>query len=483
MNEVKTRAMSAVRWTTFVTSARVVLQSLQLFVLARLLTSQDFGMMAMVLTVTAFVQLFADLGVSSVIIHARQISDEVLSTLYWLNLSMGAALSLMIAAASPALAAMLGDPRVAAPLALAGCSFFALALGQQLKVLAEKRLEFRTVAIVELASAIISTTLAITSAFMGAGVYSLVIGILSLSLGNSIFYWIFARSDWRLGFHFRFSEAKPYLVSGMHLLGTSLANTASLQIDVFIVGRMLGSTLLGFYSVPRELCLKVMMATNPIVTRVGTPLMAEVQNDKARIQRVYLMTVAMTSAINWPVYGFIAAFRHDVITIALGERWAPSADLLAVFAAWGMFRSISNPVGSLLYGTGHSRLALAQSLAVTVTLAITVAIAAKYGTMTAAVALAAYYLLFIFALWVWVLRPITGAPFLLFNRQWVVPGIVTAASAAIALGIAEPIHAAIPRLVVGLLTGGLCYMGLSWVINRDWVHSMMALAGRRGATA
>lgn len=476
--------MSAVRWTSFVTAGRVILQTIQLFVLARLLASQDFGMMAMILTVTAFVQLFADLGVSSVIIHARQISIDALSTLYWLNLGMGALLSLGVAALSPVLAKFLGEPRVAMPLMLAGLSFLFLAIGQQLKVLAEKRLEFRTVAIVELTSAIISTTLAIVTAWLGAGVYALVIAVLSQSLGNSLFYWIFARADdWKLRFRFRYADAKPYLASGLYLLGTSLANTASVQADVVIVGRILGSSLLGLYSVPRELCLKVMMATNPIITRVGTPLIAELQHDKVRLQRVYLATLAMTSAINFPIYGFIAAFRHDVIVVALGARWAGSADLLGMLALWGMFRSIGNPVGSLLYGTGHSRLALIQALSVTIALVIVVTVAARWGTMGAAIGLTLFYFAFIFAIWAGVVRPITGAPFLLYNKQWAMPLVSTLAAAAAGQVAATPLTEHLLRLGVGGIVGGATYLALSWLTNREWANSMLALLGRREARA
>ncbi len=480
---VKGRAIAAVRWTSLATAGRVLLQTLQIFALARLLSQHDFGLMAMVLSVTAFVQLFADLGVSSVIIHSRQISDDALSSLYWLNVAVGAVMTVLIALLSPSLAAFLGDPRAALPLALAGCSFLFLALGQQIKVLAEKRLEFRTIAIVELSSAALSTLVAIVAAWHGAGVYSLVAALLIVSGGNSLLYWIFARTDWRLRLHFRWADARPYLSSGMYLLGTSLANTASVQIDILIVGRLLGSTMLGIYSVPRELCLKVMMATNPIITRVGTPLLAEVQHDKARIRRVYLTTLAMTSAINFPIYAFIAAFRHDVALLALGPRWTGAADLLGMFALWGMFRSIGNPIGSLLYGTGRSKLALVQALSVTVTLAIAVVIAAGWGTMGVAIGMTLFYLCFALAVWAGVVRPLTDAGFVEYNRQWLMPLVASAAAAAVATAVAMPVSDSFVRIIVGGIAGGLVYLSVSWIINRTWLRSMLALVGRRRGEA
>ena len=117
---VKNEAFSAVRWTTFATVGRVILQTLQLIILARLISPQDFGMMALILSVTAFIQLFGDLGVSSTIIYSREISKEVLSTLYWLNVFMGAILSVLVWAASPWVASFYSIPGLQAPLALAG---------------------------------------------------------------------------------------------------------------------------------------------------------------------------------------------------------------------------------------------------------------------------------------------------------------------------------------------------------------------------
>jgi O-antigen/teichoic acid export membrane protein len=478
---MKAQAYQAVRWTTAVTVGRVMLQTLQLIVLARLISPQDFGLMAMILTVTAFIQLFADLGVSNSIIHAREISREVLSTLYWLNVVVGALLSGMIWAASPAVAAFYGEADLALPLALSGLSFLLLALGQQVKVLAEKRLAFRPIAIVEMVSALSSTVVTLVAAYYGLGVYSLVAGVLVLAGGNSILYWLFVRDGWLPGFYLRFGEAKPHLQSGLYLLGTSLANTATVQADVIIVGRLLGSAALGFYTVPRELCLKIMFATNPIVTRVGTPLIAQAQNDKALLKRVYLSTIRMTSSVNFPIYGAIAAYRHEIVQVVFGPAWSASADLLGVMAVWGMFRALGNPVGSLLYGTGRSRLALAQSLAVTILVIPTVYLGSLWGTQGVATALTLFYIGFTLGVWLFVVRPVTGARMWEYSEQWATPLLVTLLACLLSLASVHMIETTLPRLLVGLPVGGLAYLGISWLINRKWCLAMWGLVGLRQA--
>jgi O-antigen/teichoic acid export membrane protein len=474
---MKAQAYTAVRWTTFVTAARVALQTIQLIVLARLISPQDFGLMAMIVTVTAFIQMFSDLGINQSILQDQNISQKTLSALYWLNLAVGVLMTVIVAASAPALASFYSEPALAAPLAACSLSFVLLALGQQVKVLTEKRLDFKSVAMIELASAIISTVATLVSAYMGAGVYALVLGVLLLTGGNSILYLLFARNGWRPGFDFDLKEAGRHARVGLYLLGTSLANTATVQLDVIIVGRMLGSAALGAYSVPRELCLKAMYATNPIITRVGMPIISRAQGDKDLLRRVYLQTIRMTSSVNFPIYMAIALFRHETTYLLFGEKWAASADLLGMLAIWGMFRSLGAPIGILLYGTGNSKLALKQSIGVMVAIIPMCFLGAVWGTMGVAIALTLFYFIFINVLWAIVVKPLTGATFLQYSDQWVRPLL----TAVLACGIASTVWLLdlpqIPHLIGGLVLGGIAYLALSWFTNRAWCDAIFHLTG------
>jgi O-antigen/teichoic acid export membrane protein len=219
-----------------------------------------------------------------------------------------------------------------------------------------------------------------------------------------------------------------------------------------------------------------MMATNPIMTRVGTPLMAEAQNDKDLLRRVYLSTIRMTSSVNFPIYGAIAAFRHEITAVVFGANWAGSADLLGIMAIWGMFRSLGNPVGSLLYGTGNVRLALAQSLGVTILVLPTIYFGSLWGAAGVAWALTLFYLVFAFALWFFVVEPITAVRLWPYTEQWVTPFLVTALACALAMTAVAPIEMTIVRLLVGLSVGGVAYLALSWLLNRKWCNAIFELA-------
>ena len=98
--KLRHQAFSGVRWTTFSSLGRAVLQFLQIALLARLLTPADFGLIALVIAIMAFLQVFADAGISNAIIHYQDIAQEQLSSLYWLNVSVSVVMALMLAASS-----------------------------------------------------------------------------------------------------------------------------------------------------------------------------------------------------------------------------------------------------------------------------------------------------------------------------------------------------------------------------------------------
>ena len=86
---LKRQAVHAVKYTVLSAHLTTGLQLLQLFILARLLTPQDFGLMAMVMVFVGFIQGYGDMGISAAIIHRQDITKRQLASLYWLNIVVG----------------------------------------------------------------------------------------------------------------------------------------------------------------------------------------------------------------------------------------------------------------------------------------------------------------------------------------------------------------------------------------------------------
>lgn len=475
MNDLRSRAIAAARWTSLATFFQVGLQLLQVAIVARILPAEDFGLMAMVWAVMAFAAMLSGLGTANAILHFQAIDQERLSSLYWLSVALGLILSLILAAASPFVAAWFGEPRLVPLIALTGLSFLLAAPGQQLRVQAQKDLRFAPLAKVEIAAATATFCTTVGLALFGFGVYALVGGVLAGRALGSILDWTMLAAGWRPLLRLRLGEIRPFLGIGGYSIAANLANSMHTQADVLLGGRMLTPSALGEFSVVRNLCLQAYSVVNPIVTRVATPLMSIAQSDGARLQSVYVNVLRMTSSVNFPLYLALCLFADETVRILYGERWQTSAALLEILGAWGMLRSIGNPAGSLIQATGRARLAFRWEAAMLVAIPATLWLGLHWGAGGLATAMLAYAAVLIFPIWFFLIRPLCGVRFSDYVGQLIPPLWIALVAFAIARVAVAAIDAALPRLVLGMAIGFAIYALLSLRFNRPWANAMVAL--------
>lgn len=475
---LRQKTFSAVRWTTFSALFRVGLQLLQLAVLARLLAPADYGLMAMVSVVLGFTALLSDMGVNSAFVQKQDVSDAQRSSLYWLNVGVSVALALLLMLLSPAVAWLMNEPRLVPLLLVASSSLWITALGQQVRMAAEKALNFRPVVILEVAAALLGFVVAVLAAWLGWGVWALVAGSLTGAVVGTAGAWLFMSSDWRPGWHFVWGEVRPFLRFGGALVANHLVNQVNSSIDLLLGGRLLGATALGLYSVPRNLCLQIQFMINPIVTRVGFPMIAQVQHDLPRVRAIYLKTMNMTASVNAPIYLGVAFFAPEVVALMLGNQWHEAAPLLRILAVWGMFRSLGNPVGSLLFGMGKVGLSLKWNLSLTAVVIPALWLGAHWGTMGLALTMTGLMVLLYVPGWYVLIRPVCGAglgEYALSSLRPTVLAIVAIGVVYLAVaGMQDPVF----RLAGAALSAAPVYWFLSSWANREWTTAMKQLLRR-----
>jgi len=333
---LKARTFSAVRWTTAAAASRTLVQLAQLGVLARLLSPEDYGLMAMVAVVLGFAAAFSDMGVNSAYVQRQDVTPEQRSSLFWLNVAISGGLTLIVLLCGPLIAGFFGDDRLTPLLMLAASIFVITGLGQQVKMTAEKTLDFRAVALIEIAAAIAGFAAAVTAAYAGWGVYALILGAIVNAAGVTVLAWLFLARGWRPMWRFQWTDVRSFLGFGGALVANNIVNEFNRSIDLLLGGRMLAASALGLYSLPRQIVFQIQGLVNPIITRVGFPLIAQVQADVPRVRAIYLKTLNMTAATNAPLYVGIAFFAPEVVSIMLGDKWLAATDLLRLLAIWGV---------------------------------------------------------------------------------------------------------------------------------------------------
>lgn len=469
---------SAGRWTTTSLLARALLQIAQTMLLARLLVPADFGLMATVGAVYAVVSLFVDMGLSNALVHFPRPSPTVLSTLYWLNLMAAGLMTLVYAALAWPLSLLYHQPALLPAMLAMGLAMPLGALGQQFRVMAEKELDFSRLAIIEVVAAASGFAVALTVAMLGGGVYALVAAILVASATGSALAWAFLSAGLRPDLRFDFREVKPYLRYGSYRLGDSLLNNLHSQADVLIGSSIAGSAAMGLYTVPRDLTLKLAnTVVNPIVTRVGLPVMARVQADKATLKSIYLRTLRMTSSVNFPIYAAIAVWADELVALLLGSQWLNAGDYMRVFATWGMIRSVGNPVGSLLYATGHVRRAFWWNMALLfLTPCLLLPGASWGGTRGLAIAMLCTQALLFYPLFRFLVKPACGASLREYASALAPPLLASLVAMAAGFSVSQAVGG---DIWVRAMTGSACfaaaYLATSWMVNRQWLEDLFEL--------
>jgi len=457
------------------------MQLAQLVVLTRFLSPQEYGLMAMVTVVVSYAALFSNMGLSTAFVQRQHISHEERSSLFWLSVVVGGCLMLLVIAASPLAGYFLNEPQLPSLIALVSTNFFVVALGQQLRMDAEKALNFRPVAVIEMVASTAGFGVAVFAAWLGWGVYALAAAAMCSTWITMLLCWAVLARGWRPLWRLRWSEVSWFVRFGGGMVANNVINHINATVDVLLGGRLLGTAQLGLYSVPRNLMFQIQGLVNPIFTRVGFPAIASIQHDKDRVRQVYLMIMNLTATVNAPIYVAMAVFASEFVQLLLGEGFQDAAPLLRVLALWGLLRSFGNPVGSLVFGLGRVRLSTLWNLGLLFIVPPTLWFGSLYGAAGMAWAMVGVMAALFVPGWAILVQPTCGATLWAYSRQVLMPTMCAVLAGGTAWLSISTFNLPWLRLGLGLTVGSVIYAALSWIFNRECMKLGIDFIKRRAS--
>jgi len=472
---IRQKTISAVRWTSIAAVIRAVIQIAQVSILARLLAPQDYGLMAIVSVILSFTALFSDFGMNSAYVQRHDVSEEQRSSLFWLNILISSGLFLVLLILSPFIGWIYSDGRLVPLMMLSGTTFVFNALGQQVRMSAEKNLVFRPVVLIEISSTLLGFIAAVYAAMHGLRVYSLVISGIVSAFVASASAWIFIANGWRPMLRMHFKDIIGFIGFGSTFVSNNLVNQLNSTIDIFLGGKLLSQSDLGLYSVPRNLTLQVQNLVNPIITRVGFPLIAKVHQDAELVKSVYLKTINMTASTNAPLYICICFFAPEIVMIVLGPDWGESTELLRILALWGALRSTGNPVGSLLMGMGRADTALKWNIGLLLIVSAGLWTGSHWGVIGIAWTLLVIQMVIFVPSWYILVSPLCNLKLKQYSITALRPFILAFISILPSFLIATKIEIELGRIFIGFIISALLYLSISHRFNREWTVSMLEL--------
>lgn len=319
---------------------RFVLQIVSIAILSRLLSPAQVGLVAMVTAILNVAEIIRDFGLSSAAIQTPDLTTAQRSNLFWLNLGIGTVCTGLAAASAPLLAWAYGRPELV-PIVLALAGIFILSgANTQYRADMSRNLRFRALATTDIIAQAVSIGAAITSAYLGAGYWAIVIqqvtfSIIALSMN-------LLQCRWRPGLPRRDVPMREFVVFGSHLLGTNLLGFAVNNLDNVGVGAVWGPGPLGLYNRAYQLLQQPLQQITAPLSRVVLPVLSRVQNDDAAYLRFFLrfqLAICYTLGLGFAVLAGIAVPVTDLL---LGDSWSMVAPILAVLAVGGIFKGMDS---------------------------------------------------------------------------------------------------------------------------------------------
>ena len=472
---LKKKTVSGVKWTTISTIGVNILQLIQLAILARLLDPSAFGVMAIVMVIVGFSQAFLDMGISNAIIHKQEITQEQLSTLYWVNVIAGVLIFVVMCGVAPFVASFYHQTELTNLIILLGTTFLIQPFGQQFMVLWQKELRFKEIARIDIINKFITLIVTVWFAYDGYGVYSLVYGAIAGSIVQTAQFMQLGFKEHKPRLIFNLSNIKEFLNFGAYQMGERTINYFNYQIDAILIGKLLGMEALGIYNIAKNLIMKPAMVFNPIITKVTFPVMAKIQNDVLRLKEVYLKTMNYLSSVNFLAYAFIFIFAHDIVLLLFGMKWLPAVPIVKILSVWGALRSTGNPVGSLLLAKGKANWGFFWNLGLFFYVPSGIYIGSYWGLEGVSWGLVILAFSLIIPNWYFLVRPLCGSGFMEYHIQILKPALIanlTVAGAYIAIFNLD--FGAI-KFLTGTVVGIILAFPLIWLFNREFLVELKSM--------
>ena len=352
-------------------------------VLARLLSPEDFGLQGMVLAVTGFLGLFREAGLSVPSIQSDTLTREQASTLFWVNVAVGVALTGMTSAIAPMLVGVFREPRVLPIALVSSVAFLFHGLGVQHRALLRRSMRFGTMARIDILALAGSASLGIVMGIFGWGYWALVAMAVGNPLASCVGAWIAMR--WLPGK----PRIGPGVVSMLHMGGTLTLNSIVVYLaynaEKFLLGRVWGAEALGLYGRAYQLANVPVQELTFSLGAVAFPVLARIQSETERLSRGFVTGYSVVISLTIPVTMICAVFAEEIVSVLLGPRWTATADLLRLLVPAALAVALINPFGWLLQATGRVGRSLGMALLIAPVVILGVALGLWYGPAGVAV--------------------------------------------------------------------------------------------------
>lgn len=304
-------------------------------ILARLLLPEMFGLVAMLLIFITLGEIFVDSGFGTAIIQKQELTEIETSSVFYFNIIIGFIAAALLFYGSTLIAKFYNQPALE-PLAKSLSLIFIInSFGMVQSNILVKKVDFKSLAKINTFANLISGLTAIILAFVGYGIWSLIIQQLSAAAIRNISYWLY--SNWRPGFVFSSNSIRQMLKFSLSILIIGILNRTTESFYYMIIGKLFSASELGFFSRANQLQSFPSHTSAMLVGRVTFPVFSKIQNDPEILKSGLQKILTILSFIIFPVMVGMAAVAKPLISVLLTDKWLSAVPYLQLLTVVGVF--------------------------------------------------------------------------------------------------------------------------------------------------
>ncbi|MGB5832310.1 MAG: lipopolysaccharide biosynthesis protein [Thiohalocapsa sp.] len=365
---------------------RTVLTIGSVAVLARLLTPADFGYVAMATVITELAALLGNFGFGNILIQRPTIARLHLDTIFWTSTALGSLLALLVFVLSVPASWAYDAPLTTDLLRVLSITFIINGMTVAPDVVLARLMMFRNLFWIQIGSLFLRATVAIVCAYFDLGVWSLVAGGVSGTLGGLLLTTLVVR--YRPRFRFNGAYLRSIWWTSASYFGSGILYYANTNVDLFLVGRQLGPTTLGFYQNARSITDEVRLRFAIPLQRVLFPAFSSLQNDRERLQQSTMRSGRLLAAMVFPVGIGIMSIAEELVPLLYGSRWLPMIPALQMLALASAVRGSAAIATAIFNSQNRVGLALKYNTVGSLLMIIGVLLTTSHGIGAVATAIA-----------------------------------------------------------------------------------------------
>lgn len=298
-------------------------------ILARLLAPEHYGVLSIMLIFTALANVFVQSGLNTALIQNKDVTEEDYSSVFWISFGISGILYAAIFFCSPLIASFYDMPEIVTPMRVLALMLFPGALNSVQLAKISRHMDFRKIFVSNIAAVVISGCAGIAIAFLGGGLWALVVQ----SLLNVFVACVVMRFTAKLRLHFKcnVSRVRVLFKYGWKLLVSSLMDTLYQDLRSLVIGKKYDSSTLGYYNRGKQFPQMIITSINGAVQSVMLPAMSSEQDDRAVVKSMMRKSIALSSYIIFPMMAGLAGVATPLVSLLLTDKWLPCVPYMQIY--------------------------------------------------------------------------------------------------------------------------------------------------------